>query len=175
VWRSMGSDWIQLQAAAIDASKVIAFVTAPSAGGIAIFLGTTRAETSKEGTSLIALDYDAYAEMAQRQMEQLAAGARERWPVERLAILHRTGRVYVGEPSVVIGVSTGHRAQAFEACRWIIDTLKAEVAIWKKEVWEDGSMSWVEGVSGRRGEGKTGGNSNDEIRIPNQIRNSNEK
>src|SRR5206468_11274112 len=112
------------------------------AGGIDVCLGTTRAET-QQGRALLALDYDAYGEMALGQMRELARGARERWPVRRLAILHRTGRVAVGEPSVVIAVSTPHRAQSFEACRWIIDTLKADVAIWKKEVWADGTATWV--------------------------------
>ncbi len=139
----MEKDWIELTGEPLDAGAVVAFVTAPEAGGIAVFLGTTRAETSDHGQPLAALDYDAYAEMARKQMGELAAGVRERWPVERIAILHRTGRVGVGEPSVIIGVSTGHRAEAFDACRWIIDTLKAEVAIWKKEVWGDGSVSWV--------------------------------
>jgi molybdopterin synthase catalytic subunit len=69
--------------------------------------------------------------------------ARDRWPIARLALLHRTGRVGLGEPSVIIAVATPHRAESFEACRWLIDTLKAEVPIWKKEVWGDGSGSWV--------------------------------
>ncbi len=139
----MKKDWVQLQGESIEAGPVVSFITDPDAGGIAVFLGTTRAEMA-DGKSLVALDYDAYAEMAVKQMEDLAARARERWPICRLAILHRIGRVNLAEPSVIIGVSTGHRAEAFEACRWIIDTLKAEVAIWKKEIWEDGTSSWVD-------------------------------
>ena len=139
----MERDWIEITEKPLDAGAVTEFVTAPAAGGITVFLGTTRAESGSEGQPLAALDYDAYADMARKQMAELAARARKKWPVERLAIVHRTGRVNVGEPSVVIGVSTGHRAEAFDACRWIIDTLKAEVAIWKKEVWRDGSVSWV--------------------------------
>jgi molybdopterin synthase catalytic subunit len=124
-------------------SRLIAEVTDPSAGGIAIFLGTTRAEMSEDGRTLLALDYEAYPEMAQKQLADLARRARERWPTSRLAIAHRTGRVLVGEPSVIIAVSTPHRAEAFEACKWLIDTLKSEVAIWKKEIWQDGSSTWV--------------------------------
>jgi molybdopterin synthase catalytic subunit len=139
----MQKDWIELTGEPLDTGKVVAFVTAPEAGGIAVFLGTTRAENSTSGQPLAALDYDAYAEMALKQMRELAVRVREKCPVVKLAILHRTGRVNVGEPSVIIGVSTGHRAGAFEACRWVIDTLKAVVAIWKKEVWGDGSGSWV--------------------------------
>jgi molybdopterin synthase catalytic subunit len=119
------------------------FVTDARAGGLAIFLGTTRAETASTGQLLVALDYEAYPEMAQAQLVTLAQSARQRWPILKLALLHRTGRVAVGEPSVVIAVSTPHRAEAFDACRWLIDTLKADVAIWKKEIWEDGSGTWV--------------------------------
>ena len=73
----------------------------------------------------------------------LADRARSRWPVVRLSLLHRTGRVPLGDPSVLVAVATPHRADAFEACRYLIDTLKAEAAIWKKEVWSDGTGSWV--------------------------------
>ena len=120
-----------------------AFVHDPHAGGIAVFLGTTRAERRSDGADLLALDYDAYPEMAATQLRDLAARARGQWPVIKLALLHRTGRVPLGEPSVLIAVSTPHRADAFAACRWLIDTLKAEAAIWKKEVWSDGNDSWV--------------------------------
>ena len=139
----MTHDWIQIHAEPVAIGDVIKFVTDPAAGGIAVFLGTTRAEQRATGQDLVALDYSAYADMAISQMQNLAARARERWPVCRLAILHRTGRVAVGEDSVTIAVSCPHRGDAFDACRWIIDTLKAEVAIWKKEVWADGEERWV--------------------------------
>ena len=115
-----------------------------AAGGIAVFLGTTRAETHADGRELVALDYEAYAEMAEGQLRDLAARARGKWPVVSLTILHRTGRVGLGEASVLIAVATPHRAAAFECCRWLIDTLKAEVAVWKKEVWADGETSWID-------------------------------
>lgn len=143
LYRSMGHDWIQLHEQPIDVAPVVQFVSDPGAGGIAVFLGTTRAEQDPAGRALVALDYEAYGEMARRQMDELAATARHKWPVQRLAILHRTGRVALGEPSVIIAVATPHRADAFDACRWIIDTLKANVPIWKKEVWQDGATSWV--------------------------------
>jgi molybdopterin synthase catalytic subunit len=139
----MANDWVQLHAEPIAIGPVIEFVTDPQAGGIAVFLGTTRAETGADGAKLAALDYEAYSDMAIRQMRELASQAREQWRVNRLALLHRTGRVTVGEPSVIIAVACPHRAEAFEACRWLIDTLKAEVAIWKKEVWEGGGERWV--------------------------------
>jgi molybdopterin synthase catalytic subunit len=136
-------DHVALTPDPLAPSRLIAEVTDSSAGGIAVFLGTTRAQTSADGKTLLALDYDAYPEMAQKQLADLARRARDRWPISRLAIAHRTGRVLVGEPSVVIAVSTPHRAQAFEACKWLIDTLKSETAIWKKEIWQDGSSTWV--------------------------------
>jgi molybdopterin synthase catalytic subunit len=140
---SMAQDWIQIHGEAIAIAAVMEFVTDPEAGGIAVFLGTTRAETGPDGRKLLALDYDAYTDMAQEQMQDLAVRAREKWPVRRLVILHRTGRVSLAEPSVIIAVSSPHRAEAFDACRWLIDTLKAEVAIWKKEIWEGGAERWV--------------------------------
>ena len=136
-----GTDLLGLTPDAID--RVAYDVTDPAAGGVCVFLGTTRGETSPTGQALSALDYEAYAEMAERQLADLAQRARERWPICRLALLHRVGRVAVGEASVLIAVSTPHRAEAFEACRWLIDTLKAELAVWKKEVWADGSTTWT--------------------------------
>jgi molybdopterin synthase catalytic subunit len=136
-------DQIGLTSEPLAPSRAIAQVTDPAAGGIAVFLGTTRAETSAEGRTLLALEYDAYPEMAQKQLVDLARQARDRWHISRLAILHRTGRVAVGEPSVLIAVSTPHRAEAFQACHWLIDSLKADAAIWKKEIWQDGSSTWV--------------------------------
>jgi molybdopterin synthase catalytic subunit len=137
-------DMIGLMPYALNAATAVAFVTAPAAGGIDVFLGTTRAEQNADGRDLVALDYEAYAEMASSQLHDLAKRVRERWPVLSLALLHRVGRVAVGEPSVLIAVSTPHRGEAFEACRWLIDTLKRDVAIWKKEVWADGSSTWVQ-------------------------------
>jgi len=137
------TDWIRILPTPLSVAEADQFVIDPAAGGICVFAGTTRAETSADGRELVALDYEAYPEMATRQLQELAARTRDRWPVLKLAILHRTGRVAVGEPSVVIAVSTGHRKEAFEACRFIIDELKRDVAIWKKEVWQSGEATWV--------------------------------
>ena len=136
-------DFIGLLPSGLSASTAVKLVTDPAAGGIDLFLGTTRSETHADGRQLIALDYEAYEEMVLTQLHDLARRAREKWPICRQAILHRTGRVELGEASVLIAVSTPHRAEAFAACRWLIDTLKAEVAIWKKEVWSDGTGTWV--------------------------------
>ncbi len=136
-------DWISLSAEPLDAAAVIRFVTDARAGAANVFVGTTRAEVNPAGRSLIALDYEAYPEMAVAQLADLARRCRQRTDIVKLAILHRTGRVALAEPSVIVAVSTRHRAESFDACRWIINALKAEVAIWKKEVWEDGDETWV--------------------------------
>ena len=115
----------------------------PAAGGVAVFLGCTRGERHADGRELVALDYQAYAEMALKQLRDLAAAARQKWPIIQLVMLHRTGRVALGEPSVLIAVSTPHRSEAFDACRWLIDALKKDVAVWKREIWTDGSGTWV--------------------------------
>lgn len=141
-----GGDWIGLMSTDLIASTAIKLVTDGRAGGIDVFLGTTRAETSADGRDLVALDYEAYEQMAMEQLRELAKNARAQWPIVKLVLLHRTGRVAIGEPSVIIAVSTPHRADAFAACRWLIDKFKKDVAIWKKEVWADGSGTWVHPV-----------------------------
>jgi molybdopterin synthase catalytic subunit len=139
------TDWLEILPSPLPTADAIRFVSVPEAGGVALFLGTTRAENHPQSSHpLLALDYEAYPELANRQLADLAQRARQKWPILRLAILHRTGRVAPAEPSVVIAVSTPHRAESFEACRYLIDQLKAEVAIWKKEVWSDGTTSWVD-------------------------------
>jgi molybdopterin synthase catalytic subunit len=136
--------WVELLSTSLDVARATAYVSdVADAGGVCIFLGTTRSEQSAAGQQLLALDYEAYADMALKQLQQLAQDAQSRWPVLRIAILHRLGRVPISEASVLIAVACPHRAEAFDACRWIIDTLKKDVAIWKKEVWADGSGTWV--------------------------------
>ncbi len=145
------TDLITLTPGPLSTDAAVAFVTDPAAGGVAVFLGTTRAETAADGRALVALDYDAYAEMAVEQLQRLVATARQRWPLTRAAVLHRLGRVAVGQPSVVIAVSTPHRADAFDACRFLIDELKRDVPIWKQERWADGTGTWVHPDVGPRG------------------------
>ncbi len=137
------TDWIALVTPLLDIAAAENFVADPAAGGICSFAGTTRAETNAAGQPLVALDYEAYAEMATKQLHDLAARARAKWPVVKLVLLHRLGRVPIAEASVLIVVSTPHRAASFEACRFLIDELKKDVAIWKKEVWAAGEGTWV--------------------------------
>ncbi len=124
----------------IDLPAVLAHVQAPGAGAIDVFIGTVRDNTQRK--AVVRLEYEAYAPMALKKMEELAAEAHHRWPVEALALVHRVGLLDIGEAAVVIAIATPHRAEAFEACRWLIDTLKETVPIWKKEVFEDGEV-WV--------------------------------
>jgi molybdopterin synthase catalytic subunit len=133
---------VELRSSPLDVSAAVAAAGDAGGGAITIFLGTIRPETREDGRKLAGLEYEAYCEMAEAQMRGLVAEARRRWPICRLVMLHRIGRVEVGQPSVLIAVSTPHRAQGFEACRFFIDQLKAQATIWKKEIWEDGSSTW---------------------------------
>ena len=109
------------------------------AGAVCSFLGTVREMTGDRQT--VTLDYEAYPEMALKGLAALEAEARRRWPIIGLALVHRVGRLDLGEVAVVVAVSCPHRDQSFEACRWLIDALKESVPIWKRETWADGS-SW---------------------------------
>jgi molybdopterin synthase catalytic subunit len=135
-------DIVELQSSALDVAAAMAIAGAAGGGAVAMFMGITRPQTREDGRKLIRLEYEAYCEMAEAQMHRLVTEARQQWPICRVVMLHRIGRVDVGQPSVLIAVSTPHRAQAFEACRFLIDRLKSQATIWKKEVWEDGRSSW---------------------------------
>lgn len=126
----------------IDAQRLAESVARPDAGGISIFLGVVR--DNNLGRTVDHLEYDAYPEMAERQMRVIAAELRERWPIGEVAMTHRIGRLEIGEASVGIAVSSAHRREAIEACHYAIDRLKQIVPIWKKEVWDDGE-EWIEG------------------------------
>jgi molybdopterin synthase catalytic subunit len=126
----------------IDTRAVVGRLKRPEDGAVVIFDGVVRDNT--RGRRTLYLDYEAYEAMALKQMESLAAEARTRFGVRGVAIVHRLGRLEIGETSVLIVVASAHRAAAFEACRWIIDNLKKTVPIWKKEYFEDGAV-WADG------------------------------
>ena len=126
---------------AIDNNAVLESVQHNRAGAVVLFLGTTRSITGTRETD--SLDYECFESMALKQLEQLEATARERWDIIEIAIVHRLGQLLPGEASVAIAVSSPHRATAFECGQWLIDTLKEEVPIWKKENWSDGTQEWV--------------------------------
>jgi molybdopterin synthase catalytic subunit len=132
---------IEITSDPIDHAAITDRVRSNQAGAVCSFLGTVREMTGDRRT--IALDYEAYPEMALTTLANLEAEARSRWPIVELALVHRVGNLDLGEVSVVVAVSCPHRHQAFAACRWLIDTLKEVVPIWKREVWADGTEEWV--------------------------------
>jgi molybdopterin synthase catalytic subunit len=116
-------------------------VRRPNCGAVVTFLGTVRDLTGDKVT--VALDYEAYPALAEKKLVEIEADTRQRWPVGDMTLVHRLGRLEVGEISVIVTVSCPHRGQAFEACRHAIDRLKELVPIWKKENWSDGKTEWV--------------------------------
>jgi MoaE-MoaD fusion protein len=141
---SGGSDGpiVALVTEAIDSASLVATIKRGEDGAVVVFDGIVRNNT--RGRQTLCLVYEAYEEMALRQMRGLAEQAVAVLGVRQVALVHRLGRLEVGETSVLIAVSSAHRAQAFEACRWLIDTLKKTVPIWKKEHFEDGAV-WADG------------------------------
>jgi molybdopterin synthase catalytic subunit len=126
----------------IDSERVVSAVKRRQDGAVVVFDGIVR--DNSRGRRTLYLDYEAYEAMALKELESLAAKAIERFAVRDVAVVHRLGRIEIGESSVLIVVASAHRAAAFEACRWIIDTLKTTVPIWKKEYFEDGAV-WADG------------------------------
>jgi molybdopterin synthase catalytic subunit len=129
----------------IDYHALTESVRLSHAGAVVTFLGTVRDST--DGKETIALEYQAYKGMAAAKLAEIEADTRARWPVGEIAMVHRLGRLEVGEISVAVAVSCPHRAQAFDACRHAIDRLKELVPIWKKENWADGATEWVHPAS----------------------------
>jgi len=127
----------------IDLAVLIAEVSNPAHGAICTFLGTTRETSPGDDRPVAALDYEAYVELARADFEAIAAEARERWGPLRIAIVHRTGHVALGEASVAVAVGSPHRGAAFDACEFAIDTLKARAPIWKRETYRDGDTAWI--------------------------------
>jgi molybdopterin synthase catalytic subunit len=133
---------VEIVDARIDADAIVAGTKAGSDGAVCVFDGIVRDNT--RGRRTLYLDYESYREMALEQMKKLAADAVERFGVRDVALVHRLGRLMVGETSVLIVVASAHRGAAFDACRWLIDTLKKTVPIWKKETFADGAV-WADG------------------------------
>jgi molybdopterin synthase catalytic subunit len=132
------ADWIGLTTDPLPFGDVAEWAVIPSCGAVVVFAGTVRdfADGREDVTSL---EYEAYAEQVEPKLTALAAEARTRWPVlGRIVLLHRMGRLELGDIAVLVAVSTPHRPEAFAAARWCIDTLKADVPIWKKETWAAG-------------------------------------
>lgn len=133
---------VELGTAVIPSAQVLEEIKAAADGAVCVFDGIVRDNT--RGRRTLFLDYEAYEEMALDRMRSLAAEALTKFPVRDVALLHRLGRLEVGETSVLIVVASAHRGAAFDACRWLIDTLKKTVPIWKKEHFVDGAV-WAAG------------------------------
>jgi len=134
---------IRLQSGPIDVAALAAGASDDGVGAISLFLGSVRDVNA--GRRVRFLEYEAYAGMAEREMERIVADAIARFGVTRVAIVHRVGRLEIGEISVAIAVAAPHRAAAMDACRFVIDTLKASVPIWKREHFDGGEV-WIEGA-----------------------------
>ena len=141
---SSHNDICQLVRDPIDMLTLIGNVRAPEDGAIVTFDGFVRNQSHNRTT--LYLDYEAYESMALAKMHEIAAQLHEKFTIHRVAIAHRLGRLEIGETSVFIAVSAPHRAAAFDACRWAMDTLKREAPIWKKEFFAAGGSAWVEGT-----------------------------
>ncbi len=136
------SEHAQIVSEAIPTAPILAAIKRPEDGAVAVFDGIVR--DNSRGRRTLYLAYSAYEPMALRQMEQLAKQALGRFAIRDVRIVHRLGRLQIGESSVYIAVAAAHRAAAFDACRWLIDTLKTTVPIWKKEYFQDGAV-WADG------------------------------
>jgi molybdopterin synthase catalytic subunit len=132
---------ISLTQSPIDPSAILAQASSNDAGAVVLFLGTTREFT--KGKQTASLDYECYPQMAEAKLAELEAQALEKWPLLHISIVHRLGRLGLGEASIAIAVSSPHRQAAFEAGKWLIDTIKEDVPIWKQENWADGTSEWV--------------------------------
>jgi molybdopterin synthase catalytic subunit len=137
----------RVSAEPLEVAAAIKHASHPDLGGIALFIGTVRlspAVAAKEDRAVTALDYEAHPKLAQAKLDEIAHTAARKWDVQRVFAVHRTGRCELGEPTVVVACGAPHRGDALEACRWIIDTIKVEVPIWKREVYADsGESAWV--------------------------------
>lgn len=132
---------IKLTDQAIDVAALLDRVQSPSAGAVVLFLGTARETT--DGRRTASLDYECYPEMAEQNLAELESKARRQWPLIECCVVHRLGHLELGEISVAVAVSAPHRDDAFAAGRWLIDTIKRDVPIWKRENWADGTADWV--------------------------------
>jgi molybdopterin synthase catalytic subunit len=131
---------IELTEQPISVNEVIEAAQSDQAGAVDVFIGTVRNYSLEK--KVVRLEYEAYDKMALKMMNQLAEEVKAKWPVKKMAIVHRKGVLQIGEVAVVVAVSTPHRKEAFEACQYTIDTLKQTVPIWKKEIYENGEI-WV--------------------------------
>ena len=141
---SGGDDGVfRVTSAPLDPQELVEAVRKDESGAVVLLYGVARNQS--EGRRVRALEYDAYPAMAEKKLREVADEVRARWPISGIGVLHRTGRLAVGETSLLVAVSAAHRQEAFEACHYAVDRIKQVVPIWKKEIWEDGDGAWVAG------------------------------
>jgi molybdopterin synthase catalytic subunit len=126
----------------LSPDPLVRAVSLPGAGGVSVFHGIVRGNNL--GRTVLFLEYEAFPELCETVLAGIEAELRERWPVVGFAVAHRTGRIEIGEPSLLVAVSTAHRREAFEACHWAVDRIKERMPVWKKEHFEGGE-TWIEG------------------------------
>jgi molybdopterin synthase catalytic subunit len=136
----MIQDAIEITHNPINVPAIIKAAESDDAGGLNVFIGTVRSMTS--GKRVVRLEYEAYEPMAKKEIEKIVESAKKKWGIKSWAVSHRVGTLAIGEVAVVVAISTAHRKESFEACQFIIDSLKQTVPIWKKEIFEDG-QEWV--------------------------------
>ena len=144
----------------IDSAAVLESVSDADCGANVLFVGTTRRMTGPRETTR--LEYECYEAMAVLKMESLVEEACKQWPVVKTSIVHRVGVVEIGEASIVVAVSSAHRSVAFEAASWLLERLKQEVPVWKREIWADGQEEWIH----PDGENAVRGNDRDPTEAP---------
>ena len=135
--------WFQVTSEPLDGERLMEAVRRDGSGAVVLFSGVARDHS--EGRRVRALEYEAYPSMAEKKLREVADEVRARWPITAIGVLHRTGRLAIGETSLLVAVSAAHRREAFEACHYAVDRIKQIVPIWKKEIWEDGDGAWVGG------------------------------
>jgi len=138
----------RITARPINHSEILRAVKDDAAGGTVLFLGTIR--DRNEGKAVESLEYEVYKEMAEKRMAELETMVMKKWPIKKIAMVHRYGRLSIGEVSVAVAVSSEHRAEAFEAGKFAIDTIKRKLPLWKKEKLKSGKEAWTKGVPIRR-------------------------
>ena len=136
---------VRITAEPLSVDEALAFIADPSSGGSCIFVGTVR-DADADGVVVTGLTYESWNDVAVDRLHEIADRLRDRWPIRKVALFHRTGDLGVGDASVVVAVSSPHRAEAFEACREGIEQLKHDVPIWKKELLATGEGHWVIGA-----------------------------
>lgn len=133
--------WAEITTEELDPLETLDFVRHDAAGGIDVFLGTVR--NRNDGRAVGGLQYQGYPEMGEKLLVEIIGSAFDKWPLQRAAARHRLGRLAIRETAVIIAVAGMHRAEAFQACRYIIDEIKQSLPIWKKEEYLDGETAWV--------------------------------